>query len=129
MAMVYVGGTTYCLFSQQCIDNKVFFIQADINVIQTKQDYYKPGIVHANILRSLLVARTPSEEAHSPGRRSNVENAPRRRPITGEPAMPTYHIRRATLRMPPVTCQSACADPAQPAVRTMSSYRGMDASL
>ena len=42
----------------------------------------KPGIervykhVLANILRSLFVARTPSEEARSPGRRSNVENAP-----------------------------------------------------
>ena len=32
--------------------------------------------VLANILRSLFVARTPSEEARSPGRRSNVENAP-----------------------------------------------------
>ena len=28
----------------------------------------------------------PLVEARSPGRRSNVENAPRRRPITGEPS-------------------------------------------
>jgi len=28
-------------------------------------------------------------EARSPGRRSNVENAPRRRPVTGQPAMPS----------------------------------------
>ena len=27
-------------------------------------------------------------EARSPGRRSNVENAPRRRPVTGQPATP-----------------------------------------
>jgi len=45
-----------------------------------------------NILRLLFVARTPSEEARSPGHRSNVENAPRQRPITGEPATPTFHI-------------------------------------
>jgi len=29
-------------------------------------------------------------EARSPGRHSNVENAPRRQPVTGQPAMPTY---------------------------------------
>jgi len=88
--------------------------------------------VLANILRSLFVARTPSVEARSPGRRSNVEKAPRRRPITGEPATPTSHIRRAILRTPssPASQQPAArADPAQPAVRTMSSYRGMDESL
>jgi len=33
-------------------------------------------IVLANILRSRYVARTPPVETHSPGRRSNVENAP-----------------------------------------------------
>ena len=61
------------------------------------------SIILANILRSLFVARTPSEEARSPGRRSNVENAPpRRRPITGQPATPTFHIRRAILRTQPV---------------------------
>ena len=71
----------------------------------------KPGIdrvqayVLANILRSLFVARTPPVEARSPDCRSNVENAP----VARRPA--------------------ARADPAQPAVRTMSSYRGMDASL
>ena len=62
----------------------------------------------------------------------NVENAPRRRPITGEPATPTFHIRRAILRMPPSPASQRPADradPAQSAVRTMSSYRGMDASL
>jgi len=68
---------------------------------------YKPGIervqayVLANILRWLFVARTPSEEARSQGRRSNVENVPRRRPITGEPATPTSHIRRTILRTSP----------------------------
>jgi len=56
----------------------------------------------------------------------------RRRPITGEPATPTSHIRRAILRTPPSPAShrpAARADPAQPAVRTISSYRGMDASL
>jgi len=42
----------------------------------------------------------PPLEAHSPGRRSNVENAPRRRPVTGQPATPASHIWRASLRMP-----------------------------
>ena len=41
------------------------------------QAYSEYKHVLANILRSLFVARTPSEEARSPGRRSNVENAPR----------------------------------------------------
>jgi len=60
-------------------------------------------------LRSLFVARTPSEEARSPGRRSNVENAPRHPPVSGQ--------------------HRAQTPPMQQAVRTMSSYRGMDASL
>jgi len=62
--------------------------------------------VLANILRSRYVARTPPVEVRSPGRRSNVENAPRH---------------------PPVTSQQRAQTP--PSVRTMSSYRGMDASL
>ena len=45
-------------------------------------------------------------QARSPDRRSNVENAPRRRPVTGQQRAHT-----------------------PPSVRTMSSYRGMDASL
>jgi len=40
--------------------------------------------VLANILRSLFVARMPSEEARSPGRRSNVENAPSHPPVSGQ---------------------------------------------
>jgi len=65
-------------------------------------------------------------EARSPGRRSNVENAPpRRRPVTGQPATPTSHIRRAILRTPPVTRQSPdavarAASQTPPSVRTMS---------
>ena len=31
-----------------------------------------------------IVARTPPVEARCAGRRSNVENAPRRRPVTGQ---------------------------------------------
>ena len=83
-------------------------------------------LVLANILRSLIVARTPSEEARSPGRRSNVENAA----VGGGPAAPASRMRRAGLGAPPVARRRAArADPAQPAVRTMSSYGGMDASL
>jgi len=36
----------------------------------------------ACVLRSRYVARTPQLEARSPGRRSNVENAPHRRPAS-----------------------------------------------
>jgi len=46
-------------------------------------------------IRVMHVARMPPVEARSSGRRSNVENAPRRRPVTGQPATPTSHIRRA----------------------------------
>jgi len=70
-----------------------------------KKSEYKHAL--ANILRSRYVARTPPVEARSPGRRSNVENAPlRRRPVTGQQCAQT-----------------------PPSGRTMSSYRGMDASL
>jgi len=87
--------------------------------------------VLANILRSRYVARTPPLEARSPGRRSNVENAPRRRPVTGQAATPASHIRRAILRTSPVTCRYTGQQRAHTAasVRTMSSYHGMDASL
>jgi len=59
-----------------------------------------------NILRLRYVARTPPLEARSPGRRSNAENAPRRRPVTGQQRAQT-----------------------PPSVRTVSSYRRMDVSL
>ena len=78
--------------------------------------------VLANILRSLFVARTPSEEARSPGRRSTVENVPRRRPITVEPATPTSHIRRAIWRTPPVTHQSAASSVRRPRPAGRSHY-------
>ena len=59
------------------------------------------------ILHSHYVARTPPLEARSADRRSNVENAPlHRRPVTGQQRAQT-----------------------PPSIRTMSSYRGMDASL
>ena len=83
-------------------------------------------------VRVLLPERHQCMEARSPRRRSNVENAPRRRPSIGEPATPTSHIWRTILRAPPSPAShrpAARAYPAQPAVRTMSSYRGMDASL
>jgi len=67
-------------------------------------------------------------EARSPDCRSNVENAP----VGGGPAAPASRMRRAVLGAPPVAAgrrPAARADLAQPAVRTMSSYRRMDASL
>jgi len=50
----------------------------------TKQAYSEYKHVLANILRSRYVAKTPSLEARSPDRRSNVENASvtRRSPIS-----------------------------------------------
>ena len=101
------------------------YARNNMNISNQAESEYK-HVLAIYILRSLFVARTPSEEARSPGRRSNVENAPRRRSITGEPATPTFHIRRAILRTPPSPAsqrQAARADPAQPAARTMSSYR------
>jgi len=86
------------------------------------QAYSEYKHVLANILRSLFVARTPSEEARSPGRRSNVENAPRRRPITGEPATPTSHIRRTILRTPLVTRKSPASSACRPRPAGSSHY-------
>ena len=52
-------------------------------------------------MRSPYVARTPPLQARSLGRRSNGENTPRQWPVTGQPATPASHIRRASLRTPP----------------------------
>ena len=94
------------------------------NSLTTKTNQAQSEYKHvlANILRSLFVARTPSEEARSPGRHSNVENAPRRRSITGEPAMPTSHIRRAILRTPLITRQSAASSACRPRPAGRSHY-------
>ena len=54
--------------------------------------------------------------------------SPRRRPVASGPAAPASRMRRAVLGAPPRR-PPARADPAQPAIGTMSSYRGMDASL
>ena len=79
--------------------------------------------VLANILRSRYVARTPPVEARSPGRSSNVENAP----VDGQsPASQPRNFENAG-HHPPVSSQQRAQTP--PSVRTMSSYRGMDASL
>ena len=69
-------------------------------------------------------------EARSPDCRSNVENGPRRRPVAGGPAAPASRMQRAVFgALPAGRRPAARADPTQPAFRTMSSYRGMDASL
>ena len=69
-------------------------------------------------MRSRYVARTSLLEARSPGRRSNVENAPRRRSVTGQPATPTSHVRRAILRTPPSPAGHRPAARAEPAERS-----------
>jgi len=71
---------------------------------QPISEEFRDKHVLANILRSHYVVRTPPLEARSPDRRSNIENAPRRRPVTGQQRTQTPS-----------------------SVRTMSSYRGMDA--
>jgi len=59
--------------------------EAALLALARYQHLHQPDIqykyVLAYILRSLFVARTPSEEARSPGRRSNAENAP---PVDGQ---------------------------------------------
>jgi len=118
----------------KCNDYKIYGViqqhkyELHFNKIELGIERVQACIVLANILHSLYVARTPSVEAHSPGRCSNVENAPRRRPVTSQPATPTSHTVRNfenAPRHPP----AARADPAQTAIRTMSSYRRTDASL
>jgi len=89
--------------------------------------------VLANILRSRYVARTPPVQARSAGRRSNVENAP----VDGQsPAsqLPHFPCTARNFENAPVTRQSLATGGQQrahtpPSVRTMSSYREMDASL
>ena len=78
-------------------------------------------------------------KARIPDCRSNVENARRRRPVAGGPAAPASRMRRAVLGAPPgrppvagrrrASPAGDARRPRQPAVRTMSSYRGKDASL
>jgi len=99
-------------------------------VQKINQAYSEYKHVLANILHSLFVARTPSEEAHSPGCRSNVENAPidGQSPASQPRPLPIYGAQFwERPRHPPVTGQQRAQT--APAVRTMSSYRGMDASL
>ena len=94
--------------------------QVNISIVNQAQSEYKH--VLANILCSLFVARTPPVEARIPDCRSNVENAPRRRPVAGGPAAPTSHILRAILRTPPVTRQSAASNARRPRPAGHSHY-------
>jgi len=75
-----------------------------------------------SILRSRYVVRTPPVKASSPGRHSNVENAPHRRPVIGQPVTPTSHIRRAILRMSPITRQSPASSVRRPCPASRSHY-------
>jgi len=65
--------TTCASRHQECLTNP------DFNYAYSEYKH-----VLANILRSRYVARTPPVEARSPGRHSNVENAPRHPPVTGQ---------------------------------------------
>ena len=100
-----------------------------IKIIHNKnQAYSEYKHVLANIVRSLFVAKMPPVEARSPDCCSNVENAP----VSGGPAAPASRMRRAVLGAPPVARRSPAGGARRPrsaGVRTMSSYRGMDASL
>ena len=78
----------------------IFQMRPDQRFIELGIEQVQADVL-ANILRSRYVARTSPLAARSPGRRSNVENAPRRQPVIGQPATPTCDIRRAILRMPP----------------------------
>jgi len=71
--------------------------------------------------------RTPPLEARSPGRRSNVENARRRRPAIHARYPYTERNFENAPSHPPATGQQRAHTP--PTVRIMSSYHGMDASL
>ena len=80
-----------------------------VRVMSPERHHWKPAVQAAAVM-----LRTP----------------PRRQPVTGQPATPTSHIRCAILRTPHVTRRSpASSAHTPPSVRTMSSYRGMDASL
>jgi len=86
-------------FTNACRYGLMSAFSTSILIINQAYSEYKH--VLANILHSRYVARMTPVEARSPGHRSNVENAPRRRPVTGQPATPTSHIRRTSLRTPP----------------------------
>ena len=99
------------------------------------QAYSEYKHVLANILRSRFVARTPPVKARSPGRHSNVENGPvdGQSPASQPRPLPIYGAQFWERPPSPASQRPAArADPTQPAVCTMSSYRGnggMDASL
>jgi len=79
--------------------------------------------VLANILRSLFVARTPLVEARSPGRRSNVENATRRRPIMhGRASDAHFPYTARNFENAPVTRQSPASSARRPSPAGCSHY-------
>jgi len=81
-----------------------------VNSITAENYAYSEYRALANILRSRYVARTPSVEARSPGRSSNVENAP---PLLTASHWPASHAHfpytarnfENAPRHPPVTNQ------------------------
>jgi len=75
-----------------------------------------------NILRSVFLARTPQVEARSPDCRSNVENAPRRRPVAGGPAASASCMRRAVLGARPDAHRSPAGGARRPHPAGRSHY-------
>ena len=98
--------TSHCRYPVTCLQQWVSSKPLSTSCFEgshhqgVNQAYSEYKHVLANILRSLFVARTPPAEASSPDCRSNVENAPRRRPVTGGPATPSSRMRRAVLWAP-----------------------------
>jgi len=95
---IYVTSLCYC-FMFMLLANKLMMMMMMMrdhntfcvvfnsrkNVITRHRASTSMYSLFANILRSLFVARTPPVEASSPDCRSNVENAPRRRPAARFP--------------------------------------------
>jgi len=84
--------------------NRRHHLQSDVIL------WLKSKHVLVNILRSRYVARTPPMEARSPGRCSNVENAP---VDSQSPASQPRNFENA-----PVTRQSAASSARRPAERS-----------
>jgi len=72
-------------------------------------------------VRSLLPERHQWKPA-IPDCRSNVENAPRRRPVAGGPAAPASRVRRAVLGAAPVARRSPAGDARRPRSARRSHY-------
>jgi len=110
-----------CLYSLYAWFHMWSDVRANLSALETRHRA-STSMYSLTFLRSRYVARRPPVEARSPDCRSNVENAPRRRLVTGKPATRTSHIRRAILRTPPVTRQSPASSVRRPRPDGRSHY-------